>query len=305
MKIRDHRAGLIWSSLVLMCLLVVGLALGIVQPKTIATPSTITSIGPSSGPATGGQTVTITGTNFKQSLGWKQIAVAFGHTCAIADNSQVYCWGSNGEGRLGNGSFTIDGLCYGGTGMGFDQFECEMNSGIWVPGENHDSLTPTAVSQGGMPNLEVEQVSAGYSHTCIIASNGQAYCWGSNLQGELGNNGGSMNCSWFGFDNADNGMPCNSTTPVAVHQGEMPDLKVKQISASSSNLFTCAIASNDQVYCWGNGTYGQLGNNNSGWANYNLIPIAVHQGEMPDLKVKQISIGNDFACTIASNDEVY
>jgi len=152
----------------------------------------------------------------------KQIsASSSGHVCAIASNDEVYCWGDGNHGQLG-----------------------DNNSGYYSR-----STTPVAVHQGEMPSLKIKQISAGYSHACAIASNDEAYCWGHTVNGQLGNN-------IFG------NYGVNRTTPVAVNQGEMPSLKIKQISAENSS-HTCAIASNDQAYCWGSNSYGQIGDGTS------------------------------------------
>ncbi|MCL1876799.1 hypothetical protein FWF74_02090, partial [Candidatus Saccharibacteria bacterium] len=50
------------------------------------------------------------------------------------------------------------------------------------------------------PTMGVKQISAGYDHTCALDSTGQAYCWGNNSYGKLGNNS-------YG----------NSSVPVAVN----------------------------------------------------------------------------------------
>jgi alpha-tubulin suppressor-like RCC1 family protein len=77
------------------------------------------------------------------------------HTCAIVkenESNQVYCWGLNSTGQLGNGS-------------------------------TRDTATPTLVpgAQGAV------QVFAGNSHTTILKENGSVQSWGLNKEGQLGN----------------------------------------------------------------------------------------------------------------------
>ena len=148
---------------------------------------------------------------------------------------------------------------------------------------NGCSLSPVAVLLGDRPDLTVKQISAGADHTCVIASNDHAYCWGLNY-GLLG----------------DGTTTSYRNTPVAVQLGALPNLTVKQISAG--NDYTCAIASNDQAYCWGVNSNGQLGD---GTGTQRNIPVAVQLGDRPDLAVKQIATGNYHTCAIASNDQVY
>ena len=84
------------------------------------------------------------------------ISAGGAHTCALADG-QAYCWGDNTNGQLGNNSTT-------------------------------QSLVPVAVNTSGvLAGKTVTSISAGNSHTCALAD-GQAYCWGVNTNGRLGNN---------------------------------------------------------------------------------------------------------------------
>jgi len=77
-------------------------------------------------------------------------------------------------------------------------------------------------------------LSAGTSHTCAVAD-GEARCWGSNDQGQLGRAG------------------AESYQPV---RAGVPDT-VSDIAAGATH--TCAVAGGE-VLCWGDNTYGQLGN---------------------------------------------
>lgn len=74
------------------------------------------------------------------------------HSCAIADGA-AYCWGSNGNGRLGDASIA-------------------------------NSNVPVAVG-GPLSGKTVAEVSAGLNHTCAVSDN-TVYCWGDNATGQLG-----------------------------------------------------------------------------------------------------------------------
>lgn len=186
---------------------------------------------------------------------FKQITAGEDYTCAIATNDRAYCWGRNTYGGLGAGSTTT-------------------------------SYTPLAVSQGVIPaGVNFTAIASGEFHTCAIATNDRAYCWGYNPNGQLGN-----------------GTTTNSSTPVAVSQGSIPaGVNFKQISVEDRH--TCAIATNDRAYCWGEGTSGQLGN---GAGASSLTPVAVSQGALPaGVNFKQISVGYLASCAIATNDRAY
>ena len=91
-------------------------------------------------------------------LGTNHFAVAVDvgsgyHTCAVLDNGNLTCWGSNANGQLG----------IGGT-------------------SNVNSPQNVDIGQG----LSVVSVSAGMSHTCAILSDSSLKCWGQNNYGQLG-----------------------------------------------------------------------------------------------------------------------
>jgi alpha-tubulin suppressor-like RCC1 family protein len=82
------------------------------------------------------------------------VSVAAGgdHTCALTSAGAAWCWGSNAHGQLG----------------------------IGVAG---DRATPTLVAAD---TVTFRALSAGNAHTCGIATNGDAWCWGGNAGGQLG-----------------------------------------------------------------------------------------------------------------------
>src|SRR6266571_1166304 len=89
------------------------------------------------------------------------------HTCGIRASGAAYCWGYNGNAQLG----------FGWLGSGS---AVEMSS-----------PTPVAVLGG----LTFTHVSVGLSHACALTADGTVYCWGSNLQGQLGTGSGSYSTS--------------------------------------------------------------------------------------------------------------
>ncbi|MCA0404165.1 MAG: hypothetical protein LCH30_10285 [Proteobacteria bacterium] len=104
-----------------------------------------------------------------QSLGSPALSVVSGafHSCALLQNGDVKCWGSNNYGQLGNSS----------------------NSGSEL--ENDVPLTVTGLS------ADVATIAAGVYHNCALLKTGTVECWGNNLYGQLGN---STN-SGVGVDN--------------------------------------------------------------------------------------------------------
>jgi alpha-tubulin suppressor-like RCC1 family protein len=117
-------------------------------------------------------------------------------------------------------------------------------------------------------------ISAGGDYSCAI-SGGKAYCWGDNADGELGN-----------------GTTTSSSTPVPVStSGVLSGKTLVQIAAG--NAFTCALDNSKNVYCWGRGTSGQLGNGSN---SSSLVPVAIVNADIGNGS-SQIAAGGATACT--------
>jgi len=85
-----------------------------------------------------------------------QISASTNHTCALTADGLVFCWGANGSGQLGDGTTTA-------------------------------RTSPVAVDTSGvLSGKTIVQIATGDGDTCAVDSNGVAYCWGVNAQGQLG-----------------------------------------------------------------------------------------------------------------------
>lgn len=82
-----------------------------------------------------------------------------------------------------------------------------------------------------------EELSIGVNHACARTTDGAAYCWGANGQGQLGN-----------------GTVATSSQPVAVSG---LGTNVARIGAGYQHA--CAVLTNGTVSCWGRNDLGQLG----------------------------------------------
>lgn len=183
-------------------------------------------------------------------IGWKQISVGYSFACGIAFDSHAYCWGDNGSGQLGNGTTAASSM-------------------------------PVAVStSGAFGNRTIKSIASSLSTTCVIASDNNAYCWGDNTAGVLGN-GSAVTYS---------------STPVAV---TMPTgVTAKQISGGGRNF--CIIGSDNNAYCWGRNDTANLGTSTED-TNAHPSPELVNPMQFSDDKtLTAISVGFEHACAVAS-----
>jgi alpha-tubulin suppressor-like RCC1 family protein len=107
----------------------------------------------------------------------------------------------------------------------------------------------------------VSAIAVGAYHTCALMRSGEVQCWGQNSSGQLGD-----------------GTTMDSTTPIHVQGLHGP---VLQLTAGYAH--TCALMSTGEVLCWGQNTYGQLGN---GTNLDRSTPVAVSglEGEILTIK---------------------
>ena len=186
----------------------------------------------------------------------KQSSASFYHSCAIALNGRAYCWGSGNSGKLGNGSTA-------------------------------SSRVPVAVNTSGvLAGKTIKQISAGENHTCAIASDNRAYCWGSNKNGQLGN-----------------GSTADSRVPVAVNtSGVLVGKTIKEVT--TGGFHTCALDTSSKMYCWGLNSSGRLGGGLT--SILSNVPVAVNMsGALAGKTIKQILAGGDHGCVVASDDKMY
>lgn len=243
-------------------------------------------------------------------LSFKKIIAGTYHTCGISNGNKAYCWGDNDYGKLGNNSTLGSSIPVAVVDLGllYNKDIKDMSAGAYqtcvVASDNNaycwgrnnygqlgnntntNSRVPVAVYGGDLLlGKSVLSISAGEHHVCVIASDNNAYCWGLNNNGQLGDN-----------------TIVNKKVPTSVmNTGALSGLSIKSIS--SGRRHTCAIASDNNAYCWGLNDHGQLGNNSIAQS---IEPVAVNRtGVLNGLYIKSISAKGDLTCAIASDDNAY
>ena len=239
------------------------------------------------------------------------LAGGYGHSCAVASNNRIYCWGRNTYGELGNGSTTstnapvltsygniptsatISKLVTGSTSCALTTagvLYCwgQNNYGQLGDGTTTDRTTPRTVVTGAKPAATtVKDIDTKYSHACMVSSTDRVYCWGQNNHGQLGD-----------------GTTVNRSSPVQVALGARPGAQVNQLVVG--NYFTCVLISFDfWPYCWGDsrGT-GLLGNGSM--TGSSSTPVAVARGQIPPgATVQRLFAGYEHMCALASDGELY
>jgi alpha-tubulin suppressor-like RCC1 family protein len=209
-------------------------------------------------------------TNTGPLTGVTQVAGGVDHTCALLTSREVRCWGDNDSGQLGDGTLTdrlypvpVKSPSGPGRLTGVVQISADADRtcaviqgglarcwgdndagqiGDGTAGTDRRRPRPVRAVTGTGVLTGVSQIDVGYYLTCARLTNGQARCWGQNVEGGLGD-----------------GTVTERHRPVVVRTvaGAGALAGVRQISAGAYH--SCATLTNGQVRCWGYGGDGQLG----------------------------------------------
>jgi alpha-tubulin suppressor-like RCC1 family protein len=123
------------------------------------------------------------------------------HTCALLDDGSVDCWGAGSDGALGIGNTS-------------------------------DTPAPSTVTALAG---RATDIAAGASNSCAIIEGGAVQCWGSNIEGQLGED-----------------ATANSASPVTVNG----QIQVAEISVGATR--TCVRHNDNSVDCWGEAPHGRI-----------------------------------------------
>jgi alpha-tubulin suppressor-like RCC1 family protein len=208
-----------------------------------------------------------------------RVAIGAVHACGVTTSHQLQCWGVQAFDTLGaridDGTYAaaqtallkasprtpytgVNAVAVGkyrtcillasdgGTASdtlycwGSDNSTCDI--GLHGTDDPAQLLVPVA------SGLSYTQVVMGIHHGCVLANNGDVYCWGSNIIGEIaqkiGQDGGCPG------DHRGFGVPTKVALPPVA-------------ALTTLRSTTCAITRAQEVYCWGDNTRGQLGYSNA------------------------------------------
>lgn len=222
------------------------------------------------------------------------------HGCALLRDGTVSCWGDGTGGKLADnntaahkrtaprqiaatlndvtaiasGGFTTCALSRGNQPADAT-VSCWGQSTSGELGDNnvtaHNRGVPNQISQSAL--VGVEAIAGGLHHYCAIAQNsmavpGSVRCWGQ-AKGT--------------------GQASNIAVPTDV--GGLA-YRAKKLAAGEN--FTCALLASGEVNCWGDNTFGTLGNSAVG--SQSLTPVKVNLDE----RATDVVAGRNHACALLS-----
>lgn len=243
------------------------------------------------------------------------IALGDKHTCAIADDKKVYCWGANTSGALGvrqsaaslpsaptpQAVYTagvLDGKDVVKIGAGIN-LTCALTSDnlpyCWGNDSSGQlgngtpktaSTEPVAVKVTGvLDGKSIVDIHVGRYHACVRDDQGAPYCWGSDDSGSLGDG------------NSSGQQPEPVATVLTALQNDEGF-----VSLSLETNRSCGLTDKNRLYCWGNSSTSE------GTALSTPQPYGWDNSVFPDEELKYIrsmSIGDNQTCYVSSSYRLF
>jgi alpha-tubulin suppressor-like RCC1 family protein len=244
------------------------------------------------------------------------------HTCALSETFEVYCWGSNSSGQLGNAAAgpvsSVPVLVGGGVaqGVAFEAVSagenhtcgisgavtfCWGNNGRGQLGDGTMLSSIDPVSPILLPDRAfAHQVSAGFEFSCnVVAAPGTAYCWGRDDLVQLG----------FGPDEF-----CGSVLCSRVGHPVVGGFAFRQVSAGGAHA--CSLTQEKRIICWGDNRRGQggVGMRPTSSIEPGEPALLFGETELPgrfgrtlrtELRARHVTAGGLHTCAIAQNGAPY
>jgi alpha-tubulin suppressor-like RCC1 family protein len=281
------------------------------------------------------------------------------HTCVRKSSGTLLCWGDNRFGQLGTGDTmshpTPARVDFGGLGTlkvyvpvgngeissDLTAFTCALASDqkFWCWGDNRFGQLGTNGTQSALKPVQVQglegtvsKATNGAGHTCVQTNEGALYCWGRNLQGQLGLGdtqqrdaptlvdvagrtlerlaaGGDFTCAQgtdamlFCWGANTRGQLGIGTTDQQSKAAQVKTLGTRVGRLTAGAAHACVFTQDDgQVWCWGDNRAGQLG---TGDADRRLVPTPIDPKGLGAVRTNQVLAGGSHTCALRDDNTLW
>ncbi len=204
--------------------------------------------------------------------GVSRVSLGIYHSCALKTNGTVWCWGNNGSGQLGDNSttnrltpvavVTTSGLTTAShLGVGWNHSCAVKTDGsAWCWGYNNFgqlgiNVTTTynyPVAVNGLGAGTTVSIDGGDNATCAVKTDGSAWCWGANSDGQVGDGTTTMRT-----------VPAAVSAPLNSGAGQI----------ATGETHACALRTNGSVWCWGSNGWSMLGDGTATPRQVTPVPV--------------------------------
>ncbi len=221
---------------------------------------------------------------------WTAVSTSYMNACGITGGGELWCWGSNLEGRLGISQMAGETIAPTRVGTASDwtaiavggEYQCGLRAGeLYCWGRNYylalgtgplDELAPAPTRVGADA---WQAIATDNFTTCGIRDDGSLWCWGRNESGQLGRD-------------------FASTFEPMAQIGSAREWSAVSVGKDHA----CALKGTE-LYCWGSNGMGQLGAGERGTERWTITAIA------PAIAWTAVSAGVWHTCAISDAGESY
>ncbi len=182
---------------------------------------------------------------------FEQVALGGFHGCAIRSDGRVFCWGYNASGESGVGSFT--------------EYVLEPTEAACIDGVCRDDW---------------ETLGLGDFHSCGIRAGGELYCWGGNLNSQLG------------FAPPNPAEPNENRPP----RDPLPGGPYRAVAGGTSH--TCALTMDGRLRCWGRNDHGQVG-----VGSLDNVPTPADVADTERFRL--LALGAEHSCAVREDESLW
>ena len=223
----------------------------------------------------------------------REVVAGSTHACAIDIDHNAFCWGTNDQGELGNGSSVTSLEPVRVTGLedvaqisAGERFTCARTLAgaayCWGHNANGQLGDGSRISRSRPVRVlalpPVADLAAGQRHACARTHDGTPYCWGDNAHRQLGCSGGTE-------------PSCTDPAQSEARPVRVPDVS-DVMHFALGDMHSCARLRNESVQCWGERA------NGAGQTGYGLI------GWPEEWFADQISAGANATCAVMDSSSV-
>jgi alpha-tubulin suppressor-like RCC1 family protein len=214
------------------------------------------------------------------------------HNLAIDAEGNLWTWGYNYEGQLGDGT-TVNkiiptlikpGTKFKAVAAGFEHsMALDITGKLWVWGRNYHGQVGNGTTTNTDTPIQIKHetvftnISAGKEFSLAIDESGNLWAWGDNYNGQLG-----IETQTFPY----------SLSPIQIK----PGTKFKYISSGID--YSLSIDEKGKLWAWGDNGNGQLGD---GTTEDSKLPVQI----LPEIKFKAVSARNYHSLALDESGNIW
>jgi alpha-tubulin suppressor-like RCC1 family protein len=227
------------------------------------------------------------------------IAAGGAHSCALTSIGELFCWGDDSSGQLGDGSAphafgqavpALHDAVQVDAGKAHTcaldvrgAAHCWGDDSAGQLGDGGRTDRDAAVTVTALAGRNLVQITTGARHTCAVDDEGGAWCWGDSSHGQLG-------------------VPGLRGSAVPVRVSTRSGMRGPVVDIAAGRDTTCAVTAAGAAYCWGSDVYEQLG---TGGHSDRDEPVAVATKGPMRGKIREVTVGGTQACALGVEGQAY